>query len=108
MSSQIFKTDISKNVLFDFLENNSIKTNKYYLINSLTFKKSQLNNSVTTFFNGIEKYYHKSKRYYINREITYARFITVIRQICKFTNVSFNSKINYSNSNYNIYYYIYF
>ena len=42
MSNQIFRSDISNNIIFDILEEIYIfKTDKYYALNCSSFKKAQ-------------------------------------------------------------------
>jgi hypothetical protein len=105
--SQLFKNPVPNGELFKFLDNNSIKTKKYYLINRLTFKKSVSTKTLMTFYEDLSKYYHNSKRFYLKRDLKFNYFITIIRQICKNNNIKFISKINYNNAKYNLEYYIY-
>ena len=53
------------------------------------------------------KYYHISKRKYLDKQLTYNSFITIIRQICKHNNIQYKNENKYDKSNYVIYYYIY-
>ena len=108
MSGQIFKTNFSNNIIFDFLDKYGIKDNtKYYLVKKSSFKKARFNNDVKKFCKNIEKYYFNCKKFYVQRKMNYKRFMTIIRQICKFKHLPFISKIKYDKSNYEIYYYIY-
>jgi hypothetical protein len=43
MSYQIFKSEVSKDVLFNFLDNICIKNEKNYILNSMAFKKGVFN-----------------------------------------------------------------
>tara|TARA_B110001450_G_scaffold248226_1_gene264134 strand:+ start:1511 stop:1900 length:390 start_codon:yes stop_codon:yes gene_type:complete len=108
--SQIFKNPVPMNFIFSFLDKICKKnTNKkFYIINNISFNLSKYHNYLTNFLTDLEEYYHNSKKYYINRNITYSRFITIIRQICKNNNISFVSFINYNKSTYNLVYHIYY
>ena len=64
------------------------------------------NNLITKFFESIRKYYHISKRKYLDKTLTYNSFITVVRQICKFNQLSYKNEIKYDRSTYEIIYYI--
>ena len=108
MLKQIFKKDIPIEVLFDLLEKISLKTDKYYLVDSNAYKKMIFHSYHTDFLNKIITYYHSSKKYYAERELTYNSFTTVIRQISKNNMIQFTSQIKYNSSKYNIEYLIYF
>jgi hypothetical protein len=106
--SQIFKSQIPNELLFDYLDLNSNKNKSYYEFNNYNFKKSLINKSIENFLNNIEKYYYNSKKKYVKRNITYKNLLTIIRQICKANHISFCSKIKYLNNTYEIIYFIYF
>ena len=111
MSKQIFKQDISDEVLFDFLSSINMNTNKtdnYYIINKNSFKLAKMKNLLDSFLEQIKDCYHKSKQYYIDRKLNYTKFITIIRQICKHNNIPYTSDIQYNKSTYEIQYYVYF
>ena len=111
MSKQIFKQDISDKVLFDFLSNINMNTNKtdnYYIINKNSFKLAKMKKILDSFLEQIKDCYHKSKQYYVNRKLNYTKFITIIRQICKHNNIPYTSDIQYNKSTYEIQYYVYF
>jgi hypothetical protein len=107
MSSQIFKSNVNQEILHDFLEKICVKTEKYFIINKNAFKKGMFNNLILSFYENIKSHYHISKRKYLEKTTTYNNFCTVIRQICKFNNIMYNSQIKYDKSNYEILYYIY-
>ena len=106
MSIQIFKNKIPNNYLFDLLEKICVKTKEVYIINNISFKKGMYNNLITNFFELIRKYYHISKRKYLDKILTYNSFITIVRQICKFNQISYKNEIKYDRSTYEIIYYI--
>ena len=60
------------------------------------------------FCNDLKQYYHKGKHFYLERQLTYNSFTTILRQICKQEAVMFTSKINYNKSKYNIDYTIFY
>jgi len=105
--TQIFKQQVPKQILFDFLKEYSNFNNNKYTINNVVFKKYKFEKKIIPFFKSLEKYYHKSKLKYLTRTINYKNFITVIRQICKNNHIPFTSKIKYINSTYDINYFIY-
>lgn len=106
--SQTFKSNIDKNILFEFLEKNCDKTDKYYIFNMTSYKRGELNESNDAFVESLRQYYHKAKLFYLERKRTYSGICTIIRQICKYHAVLFSTKVIYSKSKYNIPYFIYF
>ena len=108
MSSQIFKQPIPKDTLYQLLEQICLKTNKYYVIDMNAYRKMQFNNLQDDFCSNILPYYHLGKQFYVNREMTYNSFTTIIRQICKYHAIMFSSQIKYNESKYNINYQIYY
>ena len=106
MSKQIFKRDISKNLVLNFLENYTDITDKFYIFSKTNFRKAEYHNAIQKICEDIRPYYHLSKLHYIERKLTYSRFVTILRQLCKATKISYTSRIIYSNSTYNIIYYI--
>ena len=107
MTSQIFKSKISNEYFINFIKNNFSKIKNYYLINKSGYKSLIYYNNLEEFIENISSHYHNSKLYYVNRDINYKNFLTIIRQICKNLNITYISKILYNNSDYEIVYYIY-
>ena len=105
--SQIFKKKIPVTILYDLLDTYSNNNEKFYLIDDVLFKKLKFNNVLESFLEKIKPYYFKSKKFYVERQITYVRFTTIIRQIAKLHGLHFSTKILYDRSKYNINYYIY-
>ena len=108
MSSQIFKTNVPNEVFFSFIE--SIKSNNddtnMIVINNDSYKRSTLKNELQDFLDKILECYHISKIHYVTLKMSYYKFTTVIRQICKQNQISYTSKIKYFRSTYEIIYYI--
>ena len=108
-SSQIFKNHIPNHILFQLFEHNSLKTDKYYVIDSNSYKRGLFNETISTFLEECKPYYYISKRSkYLDREQTYNSFITIIRQICNFNKITYTSQIKYDKSKYDIVYHIYY
>jgi len=106
--SQIFKQKIPNELFVQFLESIAVKTDKLYIIDNNVYKKGLFNGIIASFFEECSQYYHVSKRKYLEKKTTYNSFITVIRQICKFNNLTYTSQIKYDKSNYDIVYTIFF
>ncbi len=109
MTTQLFKSNIPNDILFDFLEAIYLfKSENFYTISNTSFKKATFLNLIDNFCKTIKKYYHNSKHHYLTRNITYNRLITIIRQICKHNKIPITSNIKYDKSKYSIQYYIFF
>ena len=108
--SQIFKKNVPKNVLFDFLEKiNCQKTDKYYIIDITTYKRIIYNNDLEDFFNKIKEYYYMSKFHYIDiKHASHNKFNTVIRQLCKCNSVEYSKYIKYDKSSYSVVHNVYY
>jgi hypothetical protein len=57
-----------------------------------------------TFLENLAPYYHFSKRFYVERELTYTTFMTIVRQICRIHDTEVTSTIHYGDSTYAIAY----
>jgi hypothetical protein len=108
MSNQLFKKNVPNDILFNLLNTLCIKNEKYYIFDINSFKKGVFNNDIKAFIEECKPYYHNSKQMYLTRKVTYNNFITILRQICNFNNISYTSQLKYDKSSYNILYYIYF
>ena len=107
MSSQIFKSHIPNELVKKLLDENAIKTEKCYIINLSVYKKGIFNETIPKFIEDCKEYYHLSKRKYLERKLNYNSFITVLRQICNYNNITYTSQIKYEKSTYNIVYFIF-
>jgi hypothetical protein len=107
MSTQIFKKEIPSNLLFDLLDKICMKNEKHYLLNIESFKKGTYNNCIQEFLESCKPYYHNSKKIYLEKQLSYNSFVTVVRQICNYNKLTYASQIKYSKSNYDIIYIIY-
>jgi hypothetical protein len=108
MSTQIFKNQIPKSLLFDLLDNICLKNEKHYTFNNSSFKKGFYNEDIQKFLEVCKPYYHISKRIYLEKKLNYKSFTTILRQICNHNKITYTSQIKYDKSTYDIIYYIYF
>jgi len=108
MSTQIFKKNVPNELLFTLLDSICVKDEKHYLVNNESFKRGIFQESIPKFLTECNKYYHISKKKYLEKKLTYNSFTTVLRQICNFNNITYTSQIKYDKSNYDIIYSIYF
>lgn len=106
MPHQLFRTRVPIDILFNFLKKIcDIKDCKFVFTNE-SYKRSILLNNLNEFIDNVKEYYHFSKQHYVNRKMSFNKIATIIRQICNHNSVSYRSVIMYSNSTYNIVYYI--
>ena len=108
MSTQIFKKNVPNELLFTLLDSICAKNEKNYVLNNESFKRGIFQESIPKIFTECNKYYHISKKKYLEKKLTYNSFTTVLRQICNFNNITYTSQIKYDKSNYDIIYNIYF
>jgi len=108
MTSQIFKQAVPNTILFQFLDNTSIKTEKRYIFNKISYKKALVNNIIDNFLNECKPFYFTSKQKYLERKISYNTITTILRQICNFNKITYTSQIKYDKSSYDIEYYIFY
>ena len=108
MTSQIFKYPVPSNIFFEFLESICVKKDKYYVFDKCAFKKAFYKNVLPAFYTTLTNHYYLSKRKYLENPTNYNSLCTIIRQICKFNAISCVSNIKYSNSTYEIIYFIYY
>ena len=108
MNSQIFKNQISKDILFDLLDKICVKNDKYYTLNKISFKKGEYLKILEPFTELLLPNYHTSKQFYVTRKLNYSSFVTIIRQLCRLNSIHYTSKIVYNKSTYDIVYYIYY
>jgi len=95
----IFKKPIPNELLFDLLEKVCLKTRKYYTFCTDSYRKILENSYYEPFLQLLrDEYYHESKRFYAERELSYHMFTTVIKQICRFNSIHIESKIKYYES----------
>ena len=107
MSLQIFKKQISNDLLLNLLKSICTSNDKYYIFNNNSFKKGIFTEEIPNFINNCKEYYHNSKQKYLEKKITYNTFTTILRQICNFNKIVYTTQIKYDKSVYNIYYYIF-
>jgi hypothetical protein len=94
-------------LLFAFLDLNCVKTDKrVYTFHYDAYKKGKYNNSIEGFIEACKPFYVKNKLKYLERELTYNRFTTILRQICNQYEIPYTTQIKYDQSRYNIVYYI--
>jgi len=106
MSSQIFKSDIPLDKLVTFLDDVCDRDGEMLVFNNEAYKRANLKESLAPFLQSLVEHYHVSKRFYVERKMSYPKCLTVIRQLCRHLEIEFTSKVIYRRSTYDIVYYI--
>jgi len=104
--SNIIKNDMSVNILYEFLDICSPIVNDNYIFNKEIYKKYIYNNKINSFCILLKKYYKKSKVSYLEREMSFIKFVTILRQLCNYLNIEYKTNTKYDKNTYNIVYYI--
>jgi hypothetical protein len=107
-TTQVFKSKVPVELLWDFLKANFEFKDTHYLVNKFLYKKVEYNKNILLFTSSLKEYYHKSKRKYIERTMNYNFFLTILRQLCNSQEIKYTTKLVYDKSSYEIEYYIHF
>lgn len=108
--SQIFKNineNEIKKYIIEFMKEyfTYCSLKKEYVVNESIFKHLHYIGVLDELKSNLAPYYYDSKQKYIINMFTYKGFITIIRQLCRFTNISYRYEIIYLQSKYEIKYY---
>ena len=98
---EILKDILNKVCMIDSIGNLDITE---FVITKALFKRAEIHNLIKPFLETIKEHYYLSKQHYIDRQINYNNFITIIRQLCNVNDIKYVSTIVYSKSNYEIEY----
>lgn len=97
---QLFCKPIDNQMLRSFFDKISQEKNGSYLIDYNAYKKMLFHNLQSIFCEQLKPYYHQSKQFYLDREITYKAFATILRQVCKYNSIKITSRVRYIESIY--------
>ena len=104
---QLFKSYPNKDEFITFIKSHCVKEQKYYKLTPEIYKQIIFKDALYPYLETIKPHYHISKQIYITRKMTYTRFITIIRHLCKLLEITYTSTMKYSNSTYQIDYLFY-
>ena len=82
------------------------KKKNEYIFSPISFKKMLFDKFFDDFINELLPYYHKSKQFYLKRDINYKTIVTIFRQLLNSLFIPYTSKIVYNKSKYSIHYII--
>ena len=103
MASQLFKEEVSIDILVNLLQSCTDETNAF---GKDAYKKACICGSIYIFLDSLKECYFTSKQFYVTRKMSYKNIITIIRHVCNHLNIHYSSKIIYTKSSYEIVYYI--
>jgi hypothetical protein len=106
MNKQVIHSNRTFNILLELLNTYCNKENNFYIINNILYKKLIYNSYLQIFLIRLREHYYKSKLNYLDNCNTYNNFITIIRQICNFNNIAYNTHVVYEKSRYVPIYYV--
>lgn len=106
-TNQIFKNSIPLHFLWEFLKANFTETDNHFQLSSYLYHKAEYNQRMFAFISSLKPYYYTNKRKYIERQMNYKGFLTIIRQICNAHHIKYTTKLVYNKSMYEIEYSIY-
>lgn len=82
----------------------TIDDNMRFTWNKSSFKKSLLNDSLTTLCDTLRPFYYSSKQHYVEKKHNYKSATTIVRQLCKVFDLKYLTTMNYIKSTYEIVY----
>jgi hypothetical protein len=112
--TQVFNKEVSLKFLYEILkdilnkvcmiDSNCQLDISEFVITKALFKRAEIHNLIKPFIETIKEHYYLSKQHYIDRQINYNSFITIIRQLCNVNDIKYLSNIVYAKSKYEIEY----
>ena len=98
-SSQILKRPVPVEDMIMFFESLQCKKqDDCYIFDKSSYNKGKLTNVISIFLEKCKPYYYSSKKHYVERQMTYNRFTTVLRQLCNAIHIPYSTTITYTNN----------
>lgn len=92
-----------------FIKQHCMQEEGKYIVDFNVFKRLMYDDDLSKFMELLKNYYYKNKYYYLEESnMTYNRFSTIIRQLCKNNDVTYERNIKYIMSKYTVSYKISF
>jgi len=105
--SQLFKNSYPLSKLKEYIIKLCENDDSSYIFSKVCFKRAQMSGIASEFVADATPYYHKSKQKYADvSSMNYKSTANVLRQLCKFHDISVESLIKYDKSLYEIEYII--
>ena len=104
--NQVIHSDNCYTVLVNLLKHYASREDIYYVINLVSYKKLIYDNNLINFIDELKPFYYNSKLKYLENCKTYNNFLTIIRHLCSYNNLSYHKKVIYKKSKSEPSYYI--
>ena len=104
--NQIINSDYSYNILTNILKEYGVIQDGFYIIDEIIYKRMVYDEKMSEFLQELKSCYYDSKLRYLENCNTYNNFLTIIRHICSYNNITYIKKIFYIRSKYIPSYYI--
>lgn len=99
MPSSILKEIVPTSMYLEFLITNcNFDERNNLLLDRNCFKRSKVNETLFPFLSSLLPFYHSSTQHYLTRSITYTRFLTIIRQLLKQSEIRYETSIVHTSS----------
>ena len=99
MPSSILKEIVPISMYLEFLITNcNFDERNNLLLDRNCFKRSKVNGTLFPFLSSLLPFYHSSTQHYLTRSITYTRFLTIIRQLLRQSEISYNTSVIHTSS----------
>lgn len=83
MPQKLFKIIPPPEIIWELLDNITYIDNKNYIINYEAYKKMIYEELQDYLFDNLLEYYNEKHYFYIDKELNYKRFLTIIKQVCR-------------------------
>ena len=103
----IFLEAVPTEILVSLLEKVCEKKNRAFVFDQIAYRKMIYHGYETDFIDTIRPYYCSKKLFYLDRKLTYNGMTTILRQICNHNGVTYETRMRYYSSKYEIEYHIY-
>lgn len=90
MAIKLFKLTPPPEIIWDLLEEICFKENDNYIVNYESYKKMFYLEMEDYLFDNLLEYYHEAHYSYIDCEMDYKSFLTIIRQVCKANGIPYS------------------
>lgn len=105
--SNLFRKPYPLANFYSFLEDTCKSTPEYYLIDQNVFHNLTFHEKHLPFLQELEDYYYECQHTnYIKRDWSYRSFITIVRQICSYYNISITFTKQYNHGLLDLRYFI--
>ena len=104
--SQNIKPSLEKETITKIIKSITTYDEKkeIYIFSNVEYKRMCYHEQTKDILKTLRPHYYESKRFYLDRKLTFKSFSTILRQICKFVKIDISSRVVYTKSDYMIIY----